>query len=167
MLAMDADPQDVFFQSMRRLAATVSVISCISNDRWYGITATAVSSLCAEPASVLICLNVRASITEPLLKEGLFCVNLLQSNQAEISKMFGGQAKGSERFRYGTWQRNSEGIPFLVDAQANLFCRVDGVTPYGTHRIIIGKIESGGFASSISPLLYQNGEYGSVIGFAG
>jgi flavin reductase len=164
MFAMDADLQNIFLQSMRRLATTVSVITCTSEDRWYGITATAVTSLCAEPASVLVCLNAKASITEPLLREGLFCVNFLQSKHAEISKMFGGQAKGSERFRYGTWQRSSEGVPFLFDAQANLFCRVDGVTPYGTHRIIIGKIESGGFASSIAPLLYQNGAYGSVTG---
>jgi flavin reductase len=163
---MDADLQNVFLQSMRRLAAAVSVITSAGEDRWYGATATAVTSLCAEPASVLICLSARASITEPLLRKGLFCVNLLQSKQVEISKMFGGQAKGNERFHYGKWQRNSDGVPFLVDAQANLFCRVDGVTPYGTHRVIIGKIESGGFASSISPLLYQDGVYGSVAGTA-
>ena len=163
---MDADVQNVFLQSMRRLAAAVSVITCASEEGWYGVTATAVTSLCAEPASVLVCLNARASITEPLLREGLFCVNLLQSQQVEISQMFGGHAKAGERFRYGKWRRNSVGVPFLVDAQANLFCRVDGVTPYGTHRVIIGRIESGGFASSISPLLYQNGAYGSVAATA-
>jgi flavin reductase len=163
---MDADLQNVFLQSMRRLAAAVSVITSANEDRWHGATATAVTSLCAEPASVLICLSARASLTEPLLRKGLFCVNLLQSKQVEISKMFGGQAKGNERFHYGKWQRNSDGVPFLVDAQANLFCRVDGVTSYGTHKVIIGKIESGGFASSISPLLYQNGVYSSVAGTA-
>jgi flavin reductase len=159
---MQTDLQDVFRQSMRRLAATVSVITCTQGVSRFGVTATAVTSLCAEPASVLVCLNARASITQPLLQDGRFCVNILQSHQAEISTMFGGKAKGEDRFNYGTWLGNDEGVPFLVDAQANLFCRVDGAMPYGTHKIIVGLIEGGGFAPQISPLLFQNGAYTAI-----
>jgi flavin reductase len=161
-VGVSVDLQHVFSQSMRRLAATVSVVTCASEGHRYGVTATAVTSLCAEPPSLLICLNAAASITQPLLREGIFCVNLLQSSQAEISKMFGGKVKSGERFHYGTWHRNSGGVPFLADAQANLFCRVDGAMPYGTHRIIIGRVEDGYFAPGVSPLLYQNGAYVSA-----
>lgn len=154
--------QDVFRQSMRRLASTVSVITCAQGGYRFGMTATAVTSLCAEPASVLVCLNAHASVTAPLLQNGRFCVNILQSHQAEISTMFGGKAKGEERFNYGTWLGNDEGVPFLVDAQANLFCRVDGAMPYGTHKIIVGLLEGGGFAPHISPLLFQNGAYAAL-----
>ncbi len=162
---MQMELQDVFRHSMRRLATTVSVITCAQDGRRFGITATAVTSLCAEPASVLVCLNNSASITKPLLRDSRFCVNILKDHQAEISTMFGGKAKGEDRFNYGDWLHNDVGIPFLADAQAHLFCRVDGSMAYGTHRIIVGRLEGGGFASQVSPLLFQNGVY-ATIGFA-
>jgi len=155
--------QELFRQSMRRFATTVSVITCASKGVRYGITATAVTALCAEPASILVCINSGTSLALPLIREGEFCVNLLQSHHVDVSRMFGGKAKGDERFRYGSWEQNDTGIPYLVGAQANLFCRVDGVMPYGTHKIVIGKVESGQFAPEITPLIYQDGNYASVV----
>jgi flavin reductase (DIM6/NTAB) family NADH-FMN oxidoreductase RutF len=40
--------------------------------------------------------------------------------------------------------------------------RLNGAMPYGTHRIIIGRVEDGYFAPGVSPLLYQNGAYVSA-----
>lgn len=163
---MDAALQEVFRQSMRRLATTVSVITCASEGVRYGITATAVTSLCADPASVLICINSRASLAPPLLREGEFCVNLLRSSHVDVSQMFGGKAKGDDRFQYGDWTLNERGIPYLLSAQANMFCKVDGVMPYGTHKIVIGRVESGQFAPEITPLIYQDGGYACVVPLA-
>jgi flavin reductase len=155
--------RELFRQSMRRFATSVSVISCASEGVRYGITATAVTSLCAEPASVLVCINSGTSVAPPLLRQGEFCLNLLKRHHVDVSRMFGGKAKGEERFRYGTWKLGENGVPYLVDAQANLFCKVDGVMAYGTHMIVIGKVESGQFAPEINPLLYQDGDYASVV----
>jgi flavin reductase len=163
---MNMGLQELFRQSMRRFATTVSVITCASNGVRYGITATAVTSLCAEPASVLVCINSGTSVAIPLLREGEFCVNLLQSSHVDVSQMFGGKAKGEERFRHGTWELSEGGIPYLVGAQANMFCKVDGVMPYGTHKIIIGRVASGQFASEITPLIYQDGAYACLVPLA-
>jgi len=156
------DLKEMFRQSMRRLASTVSVITCASGDRWYGITATAVTSLCAEPASVLVCINQSSSIISPLLSERAFYVNLLNSSHVDISQNFGGRVKGNERFHEGIWKAGERGMPYLCDAQANLFCRVDGDLTYGTHKIIIGRVEGGRFATEVKPLIYQNGGYAAT-----
>jgi flavin reductase (DIM6/NTAB) family NADH-FMN oxidoreductase RutF len=97
-----------------------------------------------------------------VLREGVFCVNLLQSSQAAISQAFGGKAKGTDRFLVGEWEEGDWGLPCLPDAQANLFCRVDGAIPYGTHKILIGRVESGRFTAEVMPLIYQDGGYAAA-----
>jgi hypothetical protein len=41
--------------------------------------------------------------------------------------------RGDDRFRLGNWDRAADGLPFLADAQANLFCHVDRTLDYQTH----------------------------------
>ncbi|CAN7735803.1 flavin reductase family protein [Phyllobacterium sp. LjRoot231] len=160
---MSVEIQESFRQSMRRLASTVSVISCQNEGVRYGITVTAVTSLCFEPLSVLTCINSTSSIIMPLLKEGRFCINLLQNSQSEISQRFSGKAKGEERFEFGDWHSAEDSIPYLAGAQANLFCDVDQVVHYSTHRIVIGRVKDAKFEQDVAPLIYQNGRYATSV----
>ena len=120
---MDMSTQDVFRHSMRRLAATVSVVTCASDGIRHGMTATAVTALCMEPASLLVCVNAKSTFLAPLLHERRFCINLLQSSQSGISRLFGGEAKGEARFAKGFWLEDAVGTPYLADAQASIFCK--------------------------------------------
>ncbi len=156
---MDMSIQDIFRHSMRRLAASVSVVTCACGGVRHGMTATAVTALCMEPASLLVCINARTSFLAPLLAGRAFCVNLLQSSQADISRRFGGEAIGEARFAKGQWHADTAGIPYLADAQASIFCQVDEVIPYGTHKIVIGRVQRGQFAPDFEPLIYHNGNY--------
>lgn len=144
---------------MRRLASTVSIVSCAVGGNRYGIAATAVTSLCAEPASVLLCVNEARAIVPALTERGYFYLNLLQSSQEKVSRAFGGERGGQERFSVGDWQEDDDGLPYLVGAQANLLCRLEGVTGYGTHKIFIGHVLGGHFTEEVNPLIYQDGYY--------
>ena len=148
-----------FKAAMRRLTSTVCVVTCGHDGEWYGMTATAVTSVCAEPAAILVCINGSAAIYQPLLDSARFCVNMLSVEQHAISSAFGGRLRGRERFSEGEWLPTADGIPTLVGAQANLFATVAKVVPYGTHGIVIGDIEDVLVQEKIAPLLYQNGGY--------
>ncbi|RFB76544.1 flavin reductase family protein [Methylovirgula sp. 4M-Z18] len=150
--------QEDFRQSMRRLAATVCVISCQNEGVRYGITVTSVTSLCFSPLSILACINQKASISDPLRKERRYCINLLQASQVDISKRFSGGVPAEERFLVGNWALRN-GMPYLSDAQANLFCEVDHAYCYSTHDIIVGRVIASRFASQVAPLIYQDGAY--------
>ena len=150
--------EDDFRQSMRRLAATVCVISCQHEGVRFGITVTSVTSLCFSPLSILACINQNASISAPLHAAGRYCINLLQSSQVNISKRFSGGVPASERFLAGNWQ-SKEGVPYLADAQANLFCEIDQAYRYSTHDIVIGRVLSSRFAAEVMPLIYQDGNF--------
>jgi flavin reductase (DIM6/NTAB) family NADH-FMN oxidoreductase RutF len=75
-----------------------------------------------------------------------------------ISQGFGGRLSGAERFKSGNWTL-ARRLPFLVDAQANLFCRVETRTHFGTHGIFIGSVEEARFSGEATPLVYQDGHY--------
>jgi flavin reductase len=147
-----------FKVAMRRLAATVTIISTGSTEHRYGMTATAVTSLSMDPPSLLVCVNRNASIHEPIRDEGRFCINLLGLTHQSHCSIFSGKEKGEERFRYGAWLTH-DGVPYLADAQANIFCDVDGAMEYGSHTIFIGRVGNCLVRGEAEPLIYVDGHF--------
>jgi flavin reductase (DIM6/NTAB) family NADH-FMN oxidoreductase RutF len=131
------------------------------------MTATAVSSLTVEPAALLVCVNQSASIHDHIIKAGLFCVNLLGPEHADLCSIFSGKLKGDERFRHGMWLLDPNGMPYLADGQASISCQLDAQTTYGTHSIFVGQVESVRLQNAVQPLVYQAGTLGQFQAIAG
>jgi flavin reductase (DIM6/NTAB) family NADH-FMN oxidoreductase RutF len=154
-----------FRKAMRRLTSAVSVISTAHAGVRYGITVTSVTSVSMAPPSLLICVNQRASIHTPLIRAGQFCVNILQAHQIEIADAFsGGAPAGTDRFLCGEWASDDEELPYLIPAQASVFCDMDAISSYGTHSIIVGKVRQVAVRGQVAPLLYQDGQYTVGLG---
>jgi flavin reductase (DIM6/NTAB) family NADH-FMN oxidoreductase RutF len=147
-----------FRTAMRRLATTVSVITCADEDGWHGMTATAISPVCVEPPALLVCVNRVTTFYGRLVAAENFCLNLLGSAHVHISQAFGGRLKGIKRFESGTWAL-ARRVPYLTDAQASFFCKTQSVTHFGTHGIFIGHVVDVRFAETAAPLVYQDGQY--------
>jgi len=128
------------------------------------MTATAVTSVSSAPPSLLACISRSASLHDPLLASARFCVNILYGDQSEIADAFGGISSGGDRFATGDWIAHGNGLPYLVDAQASIFCAADLVTHYGTHSIVVGKISEIIVGGHVAPLLYQDGRYTVGLG---
>lgn len=152
-------PGEAFRLAMRRLASTVSVITCSVDGVWRGITATAVSPVCIEPPALLVCINRASPTHEGVRRSGAYCINLLYHHQSDISRAFGGQAPDLPRFESGQWLVNDAGIPYLADGQASLFCELDRQLDYGTHTIFVGRVTATVIAEKVAPLIYQDGSY--------
>ena len=130
--------EHVFRQSMRRLATTVSVITCMSEGSPYGITATAVSSLCVEPPSLLVCLNAKASITAPLLREEMFLRQPApQRSSRDLDHVWGqGRPKRAVSLRHLGQEGGRNALPHRCASQSLLQrCRRDPLWhPLRRHR---------------------------------
>jgi flavin reductase (DIM6/NTAB) family NADH-FMN oxidoreductase RutF len=155
----DTALRETFKLAMRRLAATVTIITANGDDGAMGMTATAVTSLSAEPPALLVCVNRSASIHAALAMGKPLCVNLLSEHHGELSFSFGGKSKPQERFQAGPWSHDENAVPFLMDAQANIFCLVDSLFEYATHSIVIGKIRSIRLEGDVRPLIYGDGRF--------
>ncbi|MBG0512098.1 flavin reductase family protein [Agrobacterium sp. MOPV5] len=156
-----------FKKAMRRLAATVTIISTDDFDGIrHGMTATAVSSLSMDPPSLLVCVNHDASIYAPLINRGRFCVNVLTTDHEDLVAAFSGKLKGDARFEMGDWFRESLGTPYLNGAQCNLFCDVDSEIPFGSHSIVIGRVTAVRVEEDIRPLIFSDGRLGATQSLA-
>lgn len=156
--------QTAFRSAMRRFASTVSIISVQSGSERHGTTATAVTSVSLDPPSLLVCINQDSRLHGFLQAESRFCVNFLHVGNRDVSRVFSSALTSAERFAHGDWRTGHNGIPYLVDAQANMFCRKDVEVPYGSHTIFIGQVFDARVRDDISPLLYGNGIYTECAG---
>ena len=50
-------------------------------------------------------------------------------------------------------------MPFLTDAVAAIFCRVDRIVDYATHSIVIGRVSSASVHPARRSLIYGNGKF--------
>ena len=82
---------------------------------------------------------------------------MLNKDQEELSNTCSDEDKHEQRFNDKNW--NLEDIPFLANAQANIFCKVDKLSSYYTHTIVVGLVEDAKFSDNISSLTYVDGEY--------
>src|SRR5215468_9988544 len=154
---------EAFCEAMRRFASTVSIISCASEGRRYGMSATAITSLSADPPSLLVCVSKSTATHRILSRGGRFCVNVLRSFHFRLSQAFSGKRKGEDRFRLGDWQEGEDGVPYLVDAQANMFCEIARIMDYTTHTIFVAHVYSARAQEDVDPLLYQDGKYAVAL----
>lgn len=147
---------------LRRLAKAVVVITCRHEGTRFAMAATAVSELSMEPPSLLICVNRSASLDVPLSAGADFCVNILHCDQAELAMVCSGKVKGEARFETGRWTGADAEPPWLEDAQASFACRQEQALDYGTHRVVIGRVEAVRLHGAVDPLVYVDGRYARV-----
>ena len=150
--------QDNFRLAMRRYIYSVSIMSNKDNaDNPNAITVSSVTSISMDPPSLLICVNKSSRIHNSIQLESKFCINLLNNEQEHLSNICSDEDMYDQRFKDENW--NLDGIPFLKNAQANIFCKVDKLTSYHTHTIVIGLVEDANYADEISTLTYVDGGY--------
>ncbi len=155
---------DDFRLAMRRLAGGVSIISSFGPDGPLGVTATAVTSLTAEPPSVLCCLNRSLELETAVKDTGRFCVNMLRADHHDLAKRFAGMhgVRGSAKFEQGNWTILPSDVPALCDSLVSFDCRVGEILEVGTHSIFVGLIDDVHFGESGDPLVYCNGAFAGL-----
>ena len=151
-------------RGMRRVAQGVTVISLVDGDgQRLAMTASSVTSVSAEPPSMLVCVHRDASAHLSLSESRPFCINVLDQEMEGISNLCAGQARGEERFAEGQWLVDpTSRVPYLERALVNFFCIPDAILDYGTHLICVGKLDAViVHPEERLPLLYHNGRYGT------
>jgi flavin reductase len=156
--AAASDLEGQFKAAMRRLAAGVALITTASEGRRFGMTATALCSLCIEPPALAICINQSASMYDALVARGIFCVNLLRECQADLCRSFS-SASSEDRFKFGSWRDDEDGLPYLIDSQVSIFCRIGPAMTFASHTMFVGEVAKIIVDDAIAPLVYLDGRY--------
>lgn len=148
---------DQFRDVISNLISGVSVITTQRGDERFGVTVSSVTSLSLDPASILVCLNRRLSITDIISETGVFAVNILGQEHGDLATQFA--VRHEDKFRGTTVRTDGLGNPVLDEALAHLECRLEARSDFGTHAIFIAVIESASSRSG-APLAYFRSTFG-------
>jgi len=156
--------EKTFREAMRQLAGGVSVVTVGAHEERTGLIATSVTSLCADPPTLLVCVKRDSSSYQALTRFGFFAVNVLAADQREVAERFGGRSalKGSQRYRGGRWLVLPSGVCRLADAAAVFECEVEECIERHTHAIVIGRVRHVLVGSGSGALVRWRGAYDQV-----
>ncbi|MCJ0766175.1 p-hydroxyphenylacetate 3-hydroxylase reductase component [Variovorax terrae] len=154
------DPR-AFRRGLGNFATGVTIVTARSpSGEQVGVTANSFNSVSLEPPLILWSIDKRSNSHAVFESASHFAVNILASDQIELSNHFGRPQE--DKFTSVACERGIGGAPLLPDCAARFQCeryqQVDG----GDHWILIGKVVAfDDFGRS--PLLYHQGAYSMVL----
>ena len=153
-----------FREAMSRLGAAVHVITTAGPGGKTGATATAVCSVSDAPPTLLMCLNRRSQTNPVVVENGVFCVNTLGHDGADIADIFAGRTgvQGSDRFATGEWTVLATGSPALSTAVVAFDCRIIEVRAVASHNVFFGAVEAVRLGPTGPALVYHERAYKRV-----
>jgi flavin reductase (DIM6/NTAB) family NADH-FMN oxidoreductase RutF len=145
---------DEFIAAMGRHVSSVCVITTTDGRERFGLTATAVSSVSANPPRLLVCVNASGLTHAKIVAAGILCVNVVGEDQDKVARSFAGMlGRDFDRFSVGTWETLKTGAPVLAEAVAAFDCRVTEQVQQATHTIFVCEVVATAQGRQ-EPLLY-------------
>jgi len=152
--------KETFRNCMARFAAGVTVVTTIDAEgRPCGLTATAFSSVSAEPPLALVCVDKRSETHASFAHARAFGVNFLADAQIDVSGHFA--KSGVDKFADTAWHKGELGMPLLEGTIGFVECRLVYAYEGGDHTIFVGEIERGE-AREGKPLVYFHHAYREI-----
>lgn len=151
---------DAFRNGMALLGGAVCVITTDGEAGKFGFTATAVTSVTAEPPTLLVCMNRNSYANEHFKTNAVLCVNVLSGNHQQLSGDFANPKLTSDaRFASHAWSALSTGAPALDEAVVNFDCRIADMHEVGSHTVFYCHIVDARQSGSQEALVYFNRAY--------
>ncbi|WP_417509750.1 flavin reductase [Microbacterium sp.] len=139
------------------LASGVTVITTGSGDSRYGMTASSVTSLSADPPMMLACINNSVPTAAAIAETGHYAVNVLAERGGVLAHKFA--VPSDDKFAGVAVKYGLLGAPLLEDALARIECEVVESVVGGTHTIYIGRVINAEYEPG-QPLTYFRGGFG-------
>ncbi len=150
---------NLFKSALSLWASGVTAICFRSQTKTGGITVSSFSSLSLDPPLVLFCLAKGSQAREAIEESKSFSVNILSSEQKQISADFAsGSLDKEEVLNKLNPVAGKTGAPLLSGSLVSLDCKLHQMIDSGDHLIVIGQVEDA-ILSEGKPLLYFNRNY--------
>ncbi len=149
-----------FRSALSRFASGVTVVTTKdAQGKFYGLTVSAFCAVSLDPPLILACVERKAGSHHAFDESGVFAVNILSSDQSEISEHFA--SVFDDKFKDIEFETGLFGIPVLPEALVTLECRLKYPADGGDHSIFIGEVENVIIRNG-APLVYFRGDYREI-----
>jgi 3-hydroxy-9,10-secoandrosta-1,3,5(10)-triene-9,17-dione monooxygenase reductase component len=128
-----------FRRAAGRFATGITVATVVDPEGApHGLTVNSFTSVSLQPPLVLVCIAHAAVTVESFRTAKYFGVNILASDQRELSDHFA--RKGQNRFANLEWSTGETGVPLLPGVLAAIECEVHSTVRAGDHDIFLGEV---------------------------
>ena len=149
--------------AMRRFPQGVTVVTIRSDDRPLGITVASFTSISLTPPLILVSIAKGSFHHDSIINSKSFAVNILASDQADLSERFAGKVpQGEDRFRNVRFLPGMNGSPLIEGALSWIECRNWKTIDAGDHTIVLGEVTTCEPVKEATPLLYFNRQYATI-----
>lgn len=149
--------QALFRHVMSHFASGVTVVTTTHAGALVGVTVSSFASLSLVPPLVLICIAKRIPSHAAIEDAGMFAVNILAGDQAQLSRRFADPQV--EKFVPGSYSLSERGLPLLNGVLATLECRLAHAFPGGDHTIFVGEVIAAAVGEGQPLIYYRSGYY--------
>ena len=161
------DPPDIdtFRAAMGRFATGVAMLTTLTRDVDYSMTASAVTSVSLEPLLLLVCIEREGRFHDAVLDAGFWGISVLSGGDRWAADWLAtrGRPRHGQLDRIPHHHGPHTGVALSNDALSTFECRTTSVHPGGDHSIVVGEVVS--VASSLhsgEALVYYRGRYGTL-----
>jgi len=149
-----------FVRALRNVVSGVAVITTFYESQLWGMTVSAFTTVCAEPPTLMVCVNTRTVLAAVLQEGSGFGVNVLSQDQEFLSRACArpGATKFLGHYLDLVGGDSSPGGLLLPASVAAFDCVVTDSRTVGTHLVVMGTV-LGIVTSDREPLLYGSGRY--------
>jgi flavin reductase (DIM6/NTAB) family NADH-FMN oxidoreductase RutF len=139
----------------------VYVITTRAGEKINGMTAAWVSQVSLNPLQIMVSI-APARYTHTLIQEsGIFAVNVLAQDQAELGKRFGFKSgRKVDKFAGLDWVPARSGAPVLPQAYAYFDLKLAHTFPAGDHTLFVGEVMEARILHAHSqPLIFKKHDF--------
>lgn len=148
-----------FRAALAQWASGVSVVTARSGQTLAGMTVSAFASASLDPPLITVCLERGTATLALVSATRRFAVNVLSSEQRELSERFALARNETRRFDGVPLLEQSEcDSPWLAGALVHLDCRLEATHPAGDHVLCVGAVLLASRHPG-QPLIFQASQY--------
>jgi flavin reductase (DIM6/NTAB) family NADH-FMN oxidoreductase RutF len=155
------DLNDVSPQRMRQIMGSfcsgVTIVTAQTAAGPVGFTCQSFTSLSLEPPLVTFNPSVTSTSWPKIRETGSFCVNVLGTEQQELSRTFA--RSGADKFAGVEHRPTERGNPILDAALAWIDCTLHAEHDGGDHTIVVGEVLGMHAQEDAEPLIFYRGGY--------
>ena len=156
--------KDDFRKEMSKFATGVTVVTTLDDGgEVHGMTANAFTSVCLEPAVLLVCVAHNARTYGYVEARGTFGVNVLGTGQLPVGQYFARRPEDRHEEVEYSCSTSRNGVPLLDGSMVSFACRVMGSHVYGDHTIYIAAVDEMKIGEDTEPLLFYNSRWNTSI----
>lgn len=168
MTTISRDPDTdarAFRRALGNFATGVTIVTAQSQDGVkVGVTASSFNSLSIEPPLILWSCIKNSKSSNVFRSASHFAVNVLASDQVEISNNFARQQ--IDKFENVSWDEGAGGAPLLSGCAGRFQCETHQTLDGGDHWLFIGKVVAFDDVGR-PPLCFHQGSYSVVFNHPG